>query len=97
MKISLLRLFRRASQPMMTCGDVGTLLQFYLDGELDDARSARLATHLDDCRRCGLEADTYRRIKHSLAAHKNPVPADSLARLRQFGEQLARGDGASNA
>ena len=79
MRISLLHLFRRPSQPMMTCGDVGKLLQFYLDGELDDARSARLVTHLDDCRRCGLEADTYRRIKHSLAQHQNPVPSGSLA------------------
>jgi hypothetical protein len=51
-----------------------------------------LAAHLEDCRRCGLEADTYERIKHSLADHQPSVPADSLARLREFGSRIARGD-----
>jgi len=76
----------------MTCGEVGEWLQHYLDGELDDGRSERLAAHLEDCRRCGLEADTYERIKHALADHQLSVPADSLARLREFGARIARGD-----
>lgn len=76
----------------MNCHEVGQVLQHYLDGELDPARSARLAAHLEECRRCGLEADTYRRIKHSLADRQEAVPGDSLARLREFGERLAKGE-----
>jgi anti-sigma factor RsiW len=76
----------------MTCAEVGELLQHYLDAELDDRRSRRLADHLEDCRRCGLEADTYERIKHSLAQSQPAVPSDSLARLREFGARIARGE-----
>jgi anti-sigma factor RsiW len=85
-------LFRSSARRPMTCGEVGKWLQHYLDRELDDSRSQRLAAHLEDCRRCGLEADTYHRIKDSLAAHQPTVPADSLARLREFGARIARGD-----
>jgi anti-sigma factor RsiW len=76
----------------MTCTEVGKLLQRYLDGHLDPPRGERLSAHLEDCRRCGLEADTYERIKLSLGGDAFPVPADSLARLREFGDRLARGD-----
>jgi len=83
--------FGSSAKRPMTCGEVGEWLQHYLDGELNDRRSERLAAHLEDCRRCGLEADTYERIKHSLADHQPSVPADSLARLREFGARIARG------
>ena len=92
MKMSLRNLFRPSGKRPMTCNEVGQWLQHYLDGQLDDRRSQRLSAHLEDCRRCGLEADTYRRIKHSLADHQTVVSADSLARLREFGERIARGD-----
>jgi hypothetical protein len=51
MKMFLARLFCRPTNRPMTCGEVGELLQFYLDGELDEPRSTRLAAHLKDCRR----------------------------------------------
>lgn len=92
MKHSWKSLFRSSAKRPMTCGEVGEWLQHYLDGELDDPRSERLAAHLEDCVRCGLEADTYMRIKHSLADRQTEVPADSLARLRDFGARIARGD-----
>jgi anti-sigma factor RsiW len=76
----------------MTCAEVGELLQYHLDGELDERRRARLAAHLEDCRRCGLEADAYAQIKRTLADRRAVVPGDSLTRLRAFGERLARGD-----
>jgi anti-sigma factor RsiW len=76
----------------MTCEEVGHWLQHHLDGELDERRSRRLAAHLDDCRRCGLEAETYVRIKRSLSDTGEPLPPESLARLRDFGERLARGE-----
>ena len=74
---------------VLTCPEVGRRLQSFLDGELDDTTEADLlAEHLDDCKRCGLEADTYRTIKDALAARRQPVPQDSVDRLRDFAHQL---------
>jgi anti-sigma factor RsiW len=86
------RLFRRAHRPM-SCAQVGKLLQFYLDGQLDPVRSARLRDHLEDCRRCGLEAATYDRLKATLAAQAEPADGDPvLDRLRDFATRLAAGE-----
>lgn len=79
-------------QRSMTCEEVGRRLQHYLDGELDERRATRLAAHLADCRRCGLEADAYERIKQSLSQRREALPDDALERLRDFGSRLARGD-----
>lgn len=76
----------------LSCPEVGRLLQRFLDGECtDDAEIEMLSLHLDECRRCGLEADTYRKIKETLANRRVPVPPESVARLREFGHQLATG------
>lgn len=80
------------SGDMLSCPEVGRLLQRFLDGELtDDVEIEMLSAHLDECKRCGLEADIYRKIKASLAGRREPVSAESVARLRRFGEALARG------
>ncbi|MCU0261611.1 MAG: zf-HC2 domain-containing protein [Ilumatobacteraceae bacterium] len=76
----------------MDCRQVAQLLQHYLDGEVDADRARRIAAHLDDCRHCGLEAETYERIKAALAASQSPLPEDAVDRLREFGEELVRGD-----
>jgi len=73
----------------LTCREVGRLLQRYLDGDTDDHVTARVAEHLEDCRRCGLEAEIYREIKASLARQAPVLPATTLARLRRFCDQLA--------
>ncbi len=85
------RVFRGGRRPM-TCMEVSEIIQEYLDGVLDSARSARLKAHLEDCRRCGLEADTYNRIKASLATPRGSVDETTLARLRAFGSRLANGE-----
>lgn len=73
----------------LSCAEVGRLVQRYLDGELErESEVDALAAHLEACRRCGLEAETYRRIKDGLAAHSPEVPAESIARLRAFGQSL---------
>lgn len=92
MKSPFKRFRRNSDDGPMSCDQVGELLQHYLDDELDEPRSRRLAEHLEDCRRCGLEAETYERIKASLAQQRPEVAPDSLARLREFGSRLARGD-----
>ena len=50
---------RRSQDRPMDCHEVGALLQHYLDDELDERRAAGIAAHLEDCRRCGLEAEAY--------------------------------------
>lgn len=71
-----------------SCREVGRVLQSYLDHELDEVAARRVARHLDDCRRCGLEASTYAEVKAALARRADPVPEDTVERLRQFGAQL---------
>jgi anti-sigma factor RsiW len=85
-------LWRRAVSRQVDCRHVGAWLQSYLDGELDDARHRDVARHLKDCRRCGMEASTYRALKASV---RRSVPTleetASLHRLREFAERLAAG------
>ncbi len=74
------------------CLRVTRVLQSYLDGEVDDTTSAIVAQHLEECRRCGLEASTYRTIKAAItqAGHDAaPVDQDAVARLRSFAHHLA--------
>jgi len=71
----------------MNCMRVTRVLQSYLDGEVDEATARRVAVHLEDCRRCGLEATVYREVKKTLARREMP-DARAVARLRDFGESL---------
>lgn len=78
---------------MRTCRQVGRILQTYLDGELDTSRVEEVAAHLEQCRRCGMKADTYERIKDSLAragqqGWVHPEDQLSLERLRRFADSL---------
>ena len=87
--------FRWAGRPgggPLNCHQVSELLQSFLDGEIDAVRADRIAAHLDDCRRCGLEAETYEHIKSSLAARRPEVPDESVERLRAFGMRLVHGE-----
>ncbi len=97
MKQWLQRLGGRSKDRPMECHEVGALLQHYLDDELDERRSARIAAHLEDCRRCGLELEAYEQIKSSLTSRRPEVPADSVERLREFGRRLAQGEEPSNS
>jgi predicted anti-sigma-YlaC factor YlaD len=77
-----------ADRPL-TCREVGKLLQRYLDGYTDEHATAKVAEHLEDCRRCGLEAGIYSEIKATLARQATVLPETTLVRLRRFGQQLA--------
>jgi anti-sigma factor (TIGR02949 family) len=74
------------------CEHVMRVLQQYLDGVLETPDTERVAAHLEDCRHCGLEADTYERLRRSLA-RGGEVPGEVVARVRALAEQLARGGG----
>jgi anti-sigma factor RsiW len=89
--MSPLRRSRVADRPL-SCREVGKVLQRYLDGHVDDLTADKVAQHLEDCRRCGLELTVYEEIKASLA-RQSPVLSDAaVLRLRRFGEQLLGGD-----
>lgn len=74
----------------MNCLQVVRILQSYLDGETEEVTARRVAAHLEDCRRCGLEAAVYREIKSSLARREAPAQ-DAVQRLRGFSQSLLDG------
>lgn len=88
----IMKLFGRTPPGGMSCHQVGEVLQQYLDGHIDAERAGRIEAHLEDCRRCGMEADTYERIKATLAAKRPDVSPAAIDRLREFGGRLARGE-----
>ena len=73
----------------LACRRVRRVLQSYLDGALEDATARRVARHLEGCRRCVREAETYLAIKNSLSRRRPGAP-DAVQRLRDFGETLPR-------
>lgn len=86
----------RRSSDSATCAEVMRHLQSYIDGEIQDELAVRrIAAHLETCRRCGLEVETYRRLKKSLRS-MGPLDAQAIARLGEFAkhlsEQLEEGD-----
>ena len=80
------------------CHRAAQELHIHLDGEAD-ARSSRMVTaHLEECRRCGLEASVYAAIKAAIASGHDagqPVEMDPvvLARLEGFASGLSRTEG----
>ena len=88
----MMRLLGRRPPGGLDCHQVGEVLQHYLDGHIDADRARRIEEHLEACRRCGMEAETYERIKATLAAHRPEVPAESVDRLREFGRRLVHGE-----
>lgn len=81
----------RGTKEMASCMQVMRVLQSYLDGHTDELTSRRVATHLEACRRCGLEAATYREVKASLARRAAPPDPNAVQRLRAFGTALTTG------
>lgn len=71
-----------------SCRRVAHLLQSFLDEEVDLSTVMRIEDHLEQCRRCGMEADVYWEIKEALARSTPAVPELTLRRLHHFGEEL---------
>lgn len=89
-----MKLFRRGSvaDRPLSCRHVGKVLQSFLDAELDEVTTDKVAEHLEDCRRCGMAADVYLEIKASLGQDAPAVPEESLSRLEEFAHRLTAGD-----
>lgn len=75
-----------------SCVQVARKLQQYLDGELDSAGRDKVAAHLAECRRCGLDEAAYREIKAALERRRTEVPPEPMNRLRQFAMDVANGN-----
>jgi anti-sigma factor RsiW len=83
----MIRWFGGRQRPL-DCRAVGKLLQAYLDAEVPDTAALRVADHLEDCRRCELEAETYRALVASLARISPAADEERLERLRSFADEL---------
>lgn len=83
------------------CHRVARVLQSYLDGEVDPPTATAVTEHLEQCRRCGLDANAYTAIKTAIAASASARPVDvdpaAVARLRTFARGLAQEPGASGS
>jgi len=67
------------------CPEVMRWLQAYIDAEVPDAARARLiASHLDACGGCGLEAETFKELKKALYRMDPQVDVVRLQRLKNF-------------
>ena len=86
----VLDMFRRKGGSR--CIEIGRQIQTYLDDGLDPATAAKVSSHLPACRRCGLTADDYRRLKQALAETSAPMPTEPLQRLQALAADLASGD-----
>lgn len=63
----------------ISCARAQDLVQSHLDGELDDGpERTRLLAHFEMCRRCGVEAEIYERIRAALGADPPPESVDRL-------------------
>lgn len=93
--MSRFRMFPKSQRPM-SCRRVAEVLQGYLDGEVDDLTSVRIARHLEACRRCGMELAVYQEIKASLRRSERGVDDDAVERLRSFGARLLSEDDAGD-
>lgn len=84
---------RMSLSEMARCLRTSRALQRYLDGEADELTAARVAEHLEQCRRCGLQARTYQAIKDALRSGSRDVDDLTLRRLHAFSRALADADG----
>lgn len=84
-----MNLLQRLMRP--DCNRVRKVLQAHLDGELDDSLAGFVAAHLDQCDRCGIEAELYEQVKASLQQLRSAPDPDALARLREFADTVPRG------
>lgn len=65
------------------CWRVQRVLQLYLDGQADRTIEARVARHLEACRRCCRESRVYAAISSALARNgERDVNEAAVARLR---------------
>ncbi len=73
----------------LACKQVAEDLQSFLDNEDTVANRDLIAAHLEACRDCGLEANTFNQLKASLARPVLEIDDTALDRLRAFGASIS--------
>jgi anti-sigma factor RsiW len=85
-----MKLFSRSREKVPAgCAALSEHFQTHLDHELDDETARRIVEHLEVCKACGLEYETYRSIKTSVERMRPPSPS-AMARLTEFADDLCR-------
>ena len=74
-----------------TCAEAMRAMQAWLDGMVAEPEHTRVRRHLETCRRCGLEADTYRVIRASLRSRGRRVDPAAHRRLQAYVDDLTGG------
>lgn len=72
----------------ISCRQLGPVLQSYIDDEAHELDVEAIRRHLEACRNCGLEYDTYIELKERLSRQTPAVPADVTQRLLDFSRKL---------
>lgn len=70
------------------CLEALSLLQRYIDRDLEPSEIAVFEQHLDACRECGLETRVYLDIKNGLADRRGIPDHAASWRLREFAISL---------
>jgi anti-sigma factor RsiW len=78
----------RSVPPEPDCHPVATVLQSYLDGELEPEDAGRVAAHLEHCDRCEIEAATVRRVIDAIQRQRPALDAGTYARLTGMIDEL---------
>lgn len=76
----------------LSCRKVAKVLQSHLDGELDEDRRRKVAAHLDECERCGLEAEVLDGVRSALQGRRANLPVATATALREFSDRLISGE-----
>jgi mycothiol system anti-sigma-R factor len=64
------------------CGDALEEIYHLLSGEIDDAKRAKIAHHLDECAPCAEPYDFYAELRRCVQARcQDTAPPDLLARI----------------
>lgn len=79
----------------LNCVQVGRVIQHHLDGRLAPNTAELVGAHLDDCKRCGMRASEYRRIKEALSKAGQAPDSDAVDRLRVFATKIVAGEATS--
>jgi anti-sigma factor RsiW len=71
----------------MNCNDASELSPLYLSGELDAARAAELAAHLDACPDCARAVELDSRLRRAVLAERLDTTRADLEIRRRIGRQ----------
>ena len=75
----------------MNCREIQALLEAYLDGELDPARSREIDVHTRGCAGCAAVLETHRKLSSAVAAAEYyPASTPLRARVESQASQAAR-------